>query len=259
MFIYSGKWQESQVFHRYVQRDINSSHLLHEANSAGKVQGTQGAWGQRGHILYTELKHTCFTPLQKKAWQRRQRGRTKRGGAVGGWGARGWFGGFRLIFKYKRTCTNRIASRHCAPIFTVIVTGSRTTPWQDHPFEIYRYKGSLWENKASATRSEIKTDGARGAGFWGGSGGVQTHAWSAAAWGINHCRELHNQVLAIRAHSETLHESSRQLSPHSKRNTCALTALGFSYLACGRHSLYDLRSRVMHHGAVKCPQQHAVV
>lgn len=52
-------------------------------------------------------------------------------------------GGFRLIFKYKRTCTNRIAPRHCAPIFTVIVTGSGTTPWQDHPLEICRYKGSL--------------------------------------------------------------------------------------------------------------------
>lgn len=69
----------------------------------------------------------------------------------------GWV--FRLIFKYKRTCTNRIASRHCAPIFTVIVTGSRTTPWQDHPFEICRYKGSPGENKASAMRSEIKTNG----------------------------------------------------------------------------------------------------
>ncbi len=77
MFIYSGKWQESQVFHRYVQRDINSSHLLHKAHSAGTVQGTQGAWGQRGHILYTELKHTCFTPYRKRteAWWRRQKGR----------------------------------------------------------------------------------------------------------------------------------------------------------------------------------------
>ncbi len=147
----------------------------------------------------------------------------------------GWV--FRLIFKYKRTCTNRIASRHCAPIFTVIVTGSGTTPWQGHPFEICRYKGSPWENKASTMRSEIKTNGVweagnsgeRGRRRWRCQGGLQTHALSAAAWGINHCRELHNQVLPIRAHSETRGESSRQLAPHSKRNT--LTALGQSYLA----------------------------
>lgn len=54
------------MFHRYVQRDINSSHLLHKAHSAGDSPGDTGAWGQRGHILYTELKHTCFNPLQKK-------------------------------------------------------------------------------------------------------------------------------------------------------------------------------------------------
>uniref|UniRef100_G3PMF5 Uncharacterized protein n=1 Tax=Gasterosteus aculeatus TaxID=69293 RepID=G3PMF5_GASAC len=66
-------------------------------------------------------------------------------------------GGFRLIFKYKRTCTNCIASRHCAPIFTGIVTGSRTPPWQDHPFTgLCRYEGSLGENKATAMTSGMK-------------------------------------------------------------------------------------------------------
>lgn len=131
------------MFHRYVQRDINSSHLLHKAHSAGDSPGDTGAWGQRGHILYTELKHTCFTPLQKKEkgiveeteGMVGEEEEDKKGGEGGS--------AFRLIFKYKRTCTNRIASRHCAPIFTVIVTGSGTTPWQDHPFEICRYKGSL--------------------------------------------------------------------------------------------------------------------
>lgn len=96
----------------------------------GAVQGTQGAWGHRGHILYTKLKHTCFTSYRKKteAW-RRQR---EKGGREEGFG---------LIFKYKRTCKNRIASRHCAPIFTVIETGSGTTPWQHHPFQICRLQG----------------------------------------------------------------------------------------------------------------------
>lgn len=159
MFIYSGKWQESQVFHRYVQRDINSSHPLHKAHSAGTVQGTQGAWGtKRTHTVHWAQTH-LFYPLQERteAWWRRQRGKEdERGG--------GKEGGSRLIFKYKRTCTNRIASRHYAPIFTVIITGSGTTPWQDHPFEICRYMGSLWKNKASATRSEIKTNGVWEAG-----------------------------------------------------------------------------------------------
>lgn len=59
-------------------------------------------------------------------------------------------GGFlRLIFKYKRTCTNRIASRHCAPVFTVIVTGSE--PLRGTTVFL-RYAGTR-----KRMRSEIKT------------------------------------------------------------------------------------------------------
>lgn len=80
------------------------------------------------------------TERESRTREGRRRRRRRRLGV--GWGGVG-AGAVRLIFKYKRTCTNRIASRHCAPIFTVIVIGSGTTPWQDHPLEICRYKGSL--------------------------------------------------------------------------------------------------------------------
>lgn len=105
----------------------------------------------------------------------------------------------------------------------------------------------VWDKKQWSLRGRVQW---RGGGS--GRGSSQTHAWSAAAWGINHCRELHNQVLPIRAHSETQRESSRQLTPHSKWNTCTLKPLGHSYLARGHHYLYHLQSCVMHHGAEKC-------
>lgn len=93
---------------------------------------SRGDGGQREHILYTKFKYACFTSYRKKGQRHggERKGRTRGGGK----GSRG----FRLIFKYKRTCTNRIASRHWAPIFTVVTTGSRTIPWQDHPFQICR-------------------------------------------------------------------------------------------------------------------------
>lgn len=130
----------------YRETSIVPTSCTKHTQRGGAVQGTQGAWGHRGHILYTKLKHTCFTSYRKKteAW-RRQR---EKGGREEGFG---------LIFKYKRTCKNRIASRHCAPIFTVIETGSGAAPWQHHPFQIRRYKDALWRDRASAMTSDIKT------------------------------------------------------------------------------------------------------
>lgn len=121
-----------KCFHRYVQKDINSSHLLHKAHSGGQ---SRKDGGQREHILYTKFKYACFTSYRKKDRGMVTEGRT-RGEGKGS-------GGFRLIVKYKKTCTNLIASRHCAPIFTVVTTGSRTVPQQDHPFQVCRYKGPL--------------------------------------------------------------------------------------------------------------------
>lgn len=103
MFIYSGKWQESQVFHRYVQRDINSSHLLHKAHSAGTVQGDtgEGAGGQRGHTLYTELKHTCFTLYRKRTKAKVEE--TERKGQGGGGGEDKKVGVGRYLESYSNT------------------------------------------------------------------------------------------------------------------------------------------------------------
>lgn len=52
-----------KCFHRYVQKDINSSHLLHKAHSGGQ---SRKDGGQREHILYTKFKYTCFTSYRKK-------------------------------------------------------------------------------------------------------------------------------------------------------------------------------------------------
>lgn len=65
MFIYSGKCQESQLFHGYVQRDINSSHLLHKAHSAGTVPGTR-EHGDKEDTHCTLSSSTAVLPLQEK-------------------------------------------------------------------------------------------------------------------------------------------------------------------------------------------------
>lgn len=101
----------------------------------GQSKGHREQWTRRTHTVHWAQTH-LFYPLQNKDGDR-EVGRTRKGRGEERRGERGVWG-FTLIFKYKRTCTNRIASRHYAPIFTVIVTGSGTTPWQDHPFEICR-------------------------------------------------------------------------------------------------------------------------
>lgn len=160
MFIYSGKWQESQVFHRYVQRDINSSHLLHKAHSAVTVQGGGGGgWTKRTHTVHWAQTHLLNPPQKIGAevrwWRQRGEG-DEEGGGCGGLR-------FRLIFKYKRTCTNRIASRHCAPIFTVVITGSQNHSMAGpSTWDIQGTRAHHEENKVSAMRAEKNQWSVRG-------------------------------------------------------------------------------------------------
>ena len=88
MFIYSGKWQESQVFHRYVQRDINRSHLLHKANSAGTVRGDVGSMGGGGTKEDTHCTLSSNTPVLPPLQRKGMMEDTGREGTRG----EGWLG-----------------------------------------------------------------------------------------------------------------------------------------------------------------------
>lgn len=240
-----------KCFHRYVQRDINSSHLLHKSTLSGGQSKGHREHGDIGDTYCTLSSNTPVLPPTEKG-QRHGEGDREKGGREEGKERRG--GAFGLIFKYKRTCTNRIASRHCAPIFTVIVTGSGTTPWQDHPFEICRYKGSLWENQASAMRSDIKTNGVWEAGNSGeeaaavaGRGeGSQTHARCSLGGLIT----VEKYIIRFYLSERSLKLGVRALanSLHTQRGTHSQT-LGLSYFG---HNVYDLQSCTMHRGTEKC-------
>lgn len=108
----------------------------------GTVQGGHGGeHGDKEDTYCTLSSNTpVLTPPTEKGLRRGGEGEDEKERGERGEGEVGYFDSYSNT---KRTCTNRIASRHCAPVFTVIVTGSRTTPWQDHPFEICRYDGSL--------------------------------------------------------------------------------------------------------------------
>lgn len=190
MFIYSGQWQESQVFHRYVQRDITRSQLLHKARSAGQSKKEWRSEG-RTYTVHWAQPH-LFYPLAKKRRWRSGQGRRE------------------FIFKYKRTCTNRPSRQAlCSHIYSC----RNRQPRRFHGRTIHlRYARYKEKQSQRYGKGLIKTGGVwerRGEG----AGPVDTRM----EWEINHCRQVHNQVLAIGAHSLTHCESSGTV-PLSKTN-----------------------------------------
>lgn len=81
------------MFHRYVQRDINRSHLLHKANSVGTVQRTRGEHGDKEDTYCTLSSNTPVLPLTERGMV----GETERdGGREGTRAAEGRGGGWDL-------------------------------------------------------------------------------------------------------------------------------------------------------------------
>lgn len=71
-----------KCFHRYVQKDINSSHLLHKAHSGGQFRGD----GDRGNTYCTLSSNTPVLPPTEKrteAWWWQRREDKRRGKRVG--------------------------------------------------------------------------------------------------------------------------------------------------------------------------------
>lgn len=89
-------------------RDINSSHLLHKAHSAADSPGGgRRSWGHRTHC--TLSSNTLLPPTEK--------GQRQDGGDSEGRKGKGVRGDFDIYSNTKEHI--QIASRHCAPIFTV--------------------------------------------------------------------------------------------------------------------------------------------
>lgn len=187
MFIYSGQWQESQVFHSTERH--HRSQLLHKARSVGQSKRNGGAAGEDIHCT---LSSPTPVSLRRKELMTKEQ-----------------TGGESSYSNTKEHVQIVPASRHCAPIFTVVVTGRRAASWQDHPFEICSVQG---KQSQCYGKGLIKTGG-----VWERRGEEAGPADTRMEWEINHCRQVHNQVLAIGAHSLTHCESSGTV-PLSKTN-----------------------------------------
>lgn len=202
-----------KCFHRYVQRDINSSHLLHKAHSAGTVQGTREHGDKRTHTVHWAQTHLFYPPTEKGTkfvWEDGEEEDERRGERRG-------LGISTHIQIQKNMYKSYSLQALCSYIY------SRRNRQRNHSMA----GPSVWDMQVQGLavrkqsqlyevwdKNQWSLRGRRGRRWrrwrW------QTHAErSAAAWGINHCRELHNQVLPIGARCE----SSRQVTPHWKKNT----------------------------------------
>lgn len=236
MFIYSCKWQESQVFHRYVQRDINSSHFLHKVHSAGTVQGTQGAWGQRGHILYTELKHTCFTPYRKRTepWRGNRGEGSRREGEERIRRQGGWI--FTHIQIQKNMYKSYSLQALCAHIYSHrnrqrnhSMAGLSIWDLQVQGLTVEK-QSQLWGLRLKPMESERQ-----GIVATGRQGGPPRHMRGVLQPG--ELVTVENYIIRFYLSERTLKLSVRAL-PSS---LYTFTALGHSYLACGQN-LYELHN-----------------
>lgn len=189
MFIYSGQWQESQVFHRYIQRDINKSHLLHKAHSAGTVRKGDTGRTYTVHWAQTHL----LNPYRKKGRERIQR---RRGPSLGSYSNTKEH--VQIVYSLQALCSHIYSCRNRQRLL--------------HGRTIHlRYAGTRKQSQRDEG-SDNKTNG-----VWEG-GDTRRHMHGVLQpRGINHCREVHNQVLAIGAHSLTHCESSGTI-PLSKTN-----------------------------------------
>lgn len=231
-----------KCFHRYVQRDINSSHLLHKSTLSGGQSKGHREHGDIGDTYCTLSSNTPVLPPTEKG-QRHGEGDREKGGREEGKERRGW-GIWTYIQIQKNMYKSYSLQALCSHIYSHrnrqrnhSMAGPSIWDMQVQGLTVRKpsQRYEVWHKNQWSLRGREQWRGSGGGG-WEGGGLADTCPLQPG--GINHCREVHNQVLPIRALSETRGESSRQLTPHSKRNTLTdtrtfiLGALVIMYMTC---------------------------